>query len=170
MPLVSFEGITRTEARAVHMIYVEAKHHDEACVRPGCVSDHLHITPSALSQILKTVEDKGLVERVRAKSGAGDSRAVSLVLTPEGFALAREIDVRVMEQTRALVSYVGEENFRGAMRTAELVIEFYDKALAGEIDLPGLDEPVVAPQRPSASASAASSVHPSAQGGERPCA
>lgn len=145
MPLMTFEGVTRTEARAVHMIYSEGKYHNEGCVRPGCVAEHLHTTPSALSQVLKTLEDKGLVERVRAKGGTGDSRAVSLVLTPAGLILARDVDARFMDQTRALVAYVGEKNFRAAMHAAELVIEFYDKVLAGEIYIPGVDEPVVAP-------------------------
>ncbi|WP_172136774.1 MarR family winged helix-turn-helix transcriptional regulator [Adlercreutzia sp. ZJ473] len=132
MPIMSVDGVTPTEARAVRMVMAAKRRSSEKPVRPSCVAALLHVTPSAFSQVLKSLEGKGLVERER---GGDDFRAVDINLTPAGLRLAREVDAVATSQARALIDYVGEENFRALLRTMRLIVEFqaqlHDGAAAG---------------------------------------
>ncbi|WP_165056629.1 MULTISPECIES: MarR family winged helix-turn-helix transcriptional regulator [unclassified Adlercreutzia] len=121
MPVVSIDGLTPTEARAVHMVMMAKRRASEKPVRPGFVAALLHVTPSAFSQVLKSLEGKGLVERER---GGDDFRAVAINLTPAGLCLAREVDAVATSQAHALIEYVGEENFRALLRTMRLIVEY----------------------------------------------
>ena len=59
------EGVTPAEARAVHVVWLMSRQGEAA--RPGSVAAHMHTTPSALSQILKSLEEKGLLVRHRTR-------------------------------------------------------------------------------------------------------
>ena len=81
------EGVTPAEARAVHVVWLMSRQGEAA--RPGSVAAHMHTTPSALSQILKSLEEKGLLVRHRTRD---DFRAVALELTDAGSAVAQETE------------------------------------------------------------------------------
>ena len=75
-------GITRGEINALMMLSImEAR---GEVVRPGMLAACSHATPAlarALSQTLKSLEEKGLIVRRR---GEGDSRSVTISLTDAG--------------------------------------------------------------------------------------
>ena len=83
--------------------------------RPSVVAKRVGTTPSSLSQALKSLEEKGLLERRRL---AGDSRGVALALTEAGRGLARcglgGRDARL----RALFDHLGAEDVAEFMRVA----------------------------------------------------
>lgn len=54
-------------------------------LRASDIARELEITPGAVSHLLKNLQEKGLIERITAKS---DRRVVNVVLTKEGEALA----------------------------------------------------------------------------------
>ena len=81
------EGVTPAEARAVHVVWLMSRQGEAA--RPGSVAARMHTTPSALSQILKSLEEKGLLVRHRTRD---DFRAVALELTDAGSAVAQETE------------------------------------------------------------------------------
>lgn len=58
----------------------------ERTIQPRFLAERMHMTPSALSQTLKLLEEKGYVERHRVSD---DFRAVSLELTERGAEIAR---------------------------------------------------------------------------------
>lgn len=116
----SCEGLTANQARALHLIYMleESAGHD---ARPGLLAGHLAVSPSAFSQVIKALEERGLVTRGR---GEDDFRAVSLRLTPAGAALAGELDDAFTTRMRRLVDYVGPELFSQMMDGVAKVVEF----------------------------------------------
>ncbi len=115
------EGLTPNQARALHLLYVMESAADGAGARPGSLAHHLAVSPSAFSQVARVLEERGLVTRGR---GSGDFRVVSLRLTPEGVALARELDSAFTARMRELVDYVGPELFSQMMDGVAKVVEF----------------------------------------------
>lgn len=167
VPFGTFQGVTPTEARALLMIGVAVREQGQDTVRPGCVAAHMHVTPSALSQVLKALEGKGLVRRGR---GGDDFRAVALTLTPEGSRLAAQIEQRWTEQALALVSYVGADEFRAMIAAANRVADYFEKVKSGQIKSPlfsSFGEGAQASSR--ASSQASSQAEDSACGFKMPC-
>lgn len=136
VPFDAVEGLTPAEAKTLHMIFAAEQRGSDAGVRPGFVAGHLHVTPSALSQVLKTLEEKQLVERSRGCDD--DFRAVMLRLTPRGAALARDIDARWEEQARGMVDYVGLEELRQMMATTRRIAAYWQER-AGAHGVPADD-------------------------------
>ena len=114
------DGVTCSEGQALHAIMIMADNEGADAVRPRAVSEHMCITPSALSQVVKALEGKGLVERVR---NAQDSRSVILRLTEEGARRARVIDARWSEHMHELVERIGVDDFRHLIRTVNKILE-----------------------------------------------
>lgn len=119
------EGVTPAEARAVHVVWLMSRQGEAA--RPGSVAAHMHTTPSALSQILKSLEEKGLLVRHRTRD---DFRAVALELTDAGSAVAQETERLHVEHAKAVIAYVGEEDFVHLLRTVDRILEFHEQASA----------------------------------------
>ena len=77
------KGITPAEMYAI--MAVSRLEGEGRKVRPGDIAKCGQATPSAVSQTLKSLEEKGLITRQRDK---GDSRAVTVHLTKEGRAFS----------------------------------------------------------------------------------
>ncbi len=115
-------GVTPNEARTLLTIAKCAQMHESA--RPGQVAEFMHATPSALSQTLKVLEEKGLIERRRASA---DFRGITLELTEEGEAVAakaHEIRERHME---AALAYLGPEDAEHLVRILKKFIAYHDE-------------------------------------------
>lgn len=115
------EGLTPNQARALHLLYVMESTAGGEGARPGSLAHHLAVSPSALSQVAKVLEERGLVTRGR---GEGDFRAVSLRLTPAGAEVGRALDDAFIARMRRLVDYVGPELFAQMMDGVAKVVEF----------------------------------------------
>lgn len=169
--LGTFEGVTPAEARTLLMISMAWQAKGEETVRPGHIAGHMHVSPSAFSQLLKGLERKGLVTRGRE---AGDFRAVSLALTPEGRDIAAKIEDRWSHQALELVKYVGIDDLRTMVRTANKMADYFEKAQSGELEAPYLNSFVSKDGQQDASfdpcSCAASVAGSSDEGGDEPCA
>lgn len=115
------EGLTPNQARALHLLYVMESTAGGEGARPGSLAHHLAVSPSALSQVAKVLEERGLVTRGR---GEGDFRAVSMRLTPAGVEVGRALDDAFIARMRRLVDYVGPELFTQMMDGVAKVVEF----------------------------------------------
>lgn len=124
---ISPEGTTPAEARALHVVWIMEQRAEAA--RPGSVAAHMHTTPSALSQILKALEEKGLLVRHRSHD---DFRAVALELTDAGRAVAQETERLHVEHAKSVIAYVGEEDFAHLLRTIGKVLEFHEQRDAAD--------------------------------------
>lgn len=115
-------GVTAAEAHAIMGVCMMQRRGED--VRPGHLARCAHTTPSALSQTLKSLEDKGLIARRRAD---GDSRGVSVALTESGQRVADE--TRRLREARMdeVVAYVGEDDMREMLRIMRRAVEFSER-------------------------------------------
>ena len=112
-------GMTPVEARTVMKLgFMENKGEP---VRPGDMARVCHLSASAISQTLKSLEAKGLIVRGRA---GGDCRAVSIELTDAGRAMNEE--GRRMHDARLddLIAFLGEDDARELIRIMRRMFEF----------------------------------------------
>lgn len=113
------EGITSAE---MHTIMAVSRLEGEGrSVRSGDIAKCGHATPSAVSQILKSLEEKGLITRQRDK---GDSRAVTVHLTDDGRAFSargREVHEQMID---GVLTYLGPEDAEHFVRIVERLADF----------------------------------------------
>lgn len=81
----------------------EYAHHP---IKVSEISKYLHVTSPTVTQLLKGLEMRGLVER---KVDATDRRSVRITLTPKGEALTQKARGDVVASFAGLVEYLGEE-------------------------------------------------------------
>ncbi len=120
------DGITPSEARTLMVIDAFAAQGET--VRPGQVAERMRATPSSVSQTLKALEEKGLVERHRA---SGDSRAITLELTEQGrvaTVAAQAMRDRYMDEA---LSYLGQEDGEHLVRILKKIMAFHERAGRG---------------------------------------
>lgn len=90
-------------------------------VRSGDIAKCGQATPSAVSQTLKSLEEKGLITRQRDK---GDSRAVTVHLTENGRAFSargRELHEQMIDE---VLTYLGPEDAEHLVRIVERLVDF----------------------------------------------
>lgn len=95
-------------------------------VRKGSVSlsdlsEKTMLAPSALSQMLRSLERRGFVER---EPSPQDRRAVVVRLTPDGKMLARTIHRKMYDRIDKLVAYIGVDTARELRKQIDKVIEY----------------------------------------------
>ncbi|MDO5334907.1 MAG: MarR family winged helix-turn-helix transcriptional regulator [Coriobacteriia bacterium] len=115
------EGVTPVEMRALVVILFSRRDEDE--VRPSLVAHRLGTTKSALSQILRSLEEKGFIERRRSEK---DSRAVVLELTSKGESSLMKLRESCDSEMMALVSHIGLDDLRHLKLTVDKIVEFYE--------------------------------------------
>lgn len=118
------EGVTPVEMRVLVVVLFSTEREEE--VRPSLLSSSLGTTKSALSQVLRSLEEKGLISRRRSER---DSRAVTVELTERGRATLEEIRDECDREMTELVDYIGLDDLRYLKRTVDRITDFYrDKA------------------------------------------
>lgn len=113
------KGITPAEMYA--MMAVSRLEGEGRKVRSGDIAKCGQATPSAVSQTLKSLEEKGLITRQRDK---GDSRAVTVHLTEDGRAFSargRELHEQMIDE---VLTYLGPEDAEHLVRIVERLIDF----------------------------------------------
>lgn len=112
-------GVTPAEGQA--MIAIARLEQQGASVRSGEVAKCSHSTPSAMSQVLKSLEEKGFITRQRS---AGDCRGVTVHLTERGWKL--ETRHRRMHDRRLdeALAYLGQDDAREFVRIVKRLSEF----------------------------------------------
>ena len=113
------EGITPAEMYAI--MAVSRLEGEGRKVRSGDIAKCGQATPSAVSQTLKSLEEKGLITRQRDK---GDSRAVTVHLTEDGRAFSargRELHEQMIDK---VLTYLGPEDAEHLVRIVERLVDF----------------------------------------------
>ena len=113
------EGVTPAEMYAI--MAVSRLEGEGRKVRSGDIAKCGQATPSAVSQTLKSLEDKGLITRQRDK---GDSRAVTVHLTEDGRAFSargRELHEQMIDE---VLTYLGPEDAEHLVRIVERLADF----------------------------------------------
>lgn len=113
------KGITSAEMYAI--MAVSRLEGEGRKVRSGDIAKCGQATPSAVSQTLKSLEEKGLITRQRDK---GDSRAVTVHLTEDGRAFSargRELHEQMIDE---VLTYLGPEDAEHFVRIVERLADF----------------------------------------------
>ncbi|MEG0375523.1 MAG: transcriptional regulator, partial [Raoultibacter sp.] len=96
----------------------------EDTIQPRILSERMQMTPSALSQTLKLLEEKGYVVRNRVSE---DYRAVSLELTEQGTAVAKEAYRLREKHLNELIEYVGADEIDHLLVTLNRIVDFHEQ-------------------------------------------
>ena len=127
---MQLEDVTPAEMNVIISILFMKQQSDDP-VQPRMIASLLHQSPSALSQILKAIEEKGYVERHRSH---GDSRTVSLKLTKSGHDLAIQFSQTQDAFLDELIEYLGENDVAALIRILSKAFDFMsEKADAGDL-------------------------------------
>jgi DNA-binding MarR family transcriptional regulator len=121
VPKDAIKGLTPTEGTVLMQIARFSAHAGRA-PRVGDVVRSTHVSPSALSQQLRSLEDKGLISRERDED---DSRKVSLHLTETGSEAAQEGMCFFRTIIDALEEHLGEDDLRELVRILKRIDEFF---------------------------------------------
>lgn len=113
------DGITHAEVRAMMAIADVTRVHSQT--RPSRVAEQAHTTPSALSQTLRVLEKKGLIERCRTGE---DFRGVQVSLTEKGRRLAKEGARMRDEHFDSVMAYVGQEDMNHLARILRKILAY----------------------------------------------
>lgn len=118
-PAWSPGNLSKPEMHTLMCVWIAYQHNKEA--RPSSLAKYSHVSPSAVSQTLKTLERKGLVARVRS---ANDSRSVVIELTEEGRALIEEIQSIRSSYFDEMFEAIGVDDMQTLMRIMRRVLDF----------------------------------------------
>ncbi|MBM6775634.1 MarR family winged helix-turn-helix transcriptional regulator, partial [Olsenella profusa] len=118
----------------------------DGSLTPGQLGAHAHVSSARVANILRSLEEKGLVTRAHA---AGDRRQVQVTLTEAGRSAAQS---KRAERTRAVAGYLAElgekdaaELVRIVRRSADVMHDRVARAAAAREVAPG-DAPATAPR------------------------
>lgn len=120
------DGITPNEARTLMLIGMYAANGES--VRPGQIAERMRTTPSAISQTLKALEEKDLIERHRA---SGDFRTITLELTERGHAVTESARALRDQHMDDVLAYLGPEDAEHLVRILKKIIAFHEQSGCG---------------------------------------
>ena len=104
---------------------------------------HLRVSPSAVSQFLRSLERKGFIVRTRAE---GDSRSVCIGLTEKGQSLSSQLRRERSKQFMDMVESVGIDNMNQLVVILEKICDYAEGSdsfvpVSRECDIPGRGVP-----------------------------
>ena len=108
----SMDGLTPMEAHALVLLFCADE--KQCSVKPSDIARHLRVSPSAVSQFLRSLERKGFIVRTRAE---GDSRSVCIGLSSQ---LRRERSKQFMD----MVESVGIDNMNQLVVILEKICDY----------------------------------------------
>lgn len=114
----------RTEMSHRDIMFLNvAMHMDKGreLVKMSEISEFFHITPAAVSQMVREYEQKGWVERVVLES---DRRSVYVKVTEEAITLIHTCEQKANERIVEFISFLGEEDSDALLRIMEKVVNF----------------------------------------------
>lgn len=113
------DGITPSEMGALIMIgHAQLTGQD---IRPSFIAAHTHTSKGAVSQNLKSLEEKGLIVRVRSSE---DARAVRILLTDSGHDTCMRAHEMRNLQMQALMDYLGSEDIEHLTRIVRRIVAY----------------------------------------------
>lgn len=122
LKFVEMDAATPTEVDAILHIGLMASL--KGFATPGAVADRMQISPSQLSQLLRSLDEHGFVARKRSTD---DSRKVVLRLTDEGQKVFDQVEKAFSVQTDEIVEFLGKEESARFASTLRRLVEYMDE-------------------------------------------
>lgn len=97
---------------------------EKGCVTAGELMKHAHVGTGRISNILKTLEAKGLILRIKRKE---DRRITDVILTDRGRENIVEQQRKMRERLRLMLDYLGEDDTNHLMRILYKLSEFKEE-------------------------------------------
>lgn len=97
-------------------------HPDGSPVKMSDISDYFQVTPAAVSQVVRSFEEKGWIERV---TPADDRRRAYVQVTAAARQHMKECMTHMQENLQSFILLLGEEDARALVRILEKAIAFY---------------------------------------------
>lgn len=98
----------------------ESEKSETGMIKMSDVSHIFHITPAAVSQMVREYERKGWLERVVLEN---DRRSVYLRFTPQALALLKQNEAKLLAEIVKFIHYLGDED-------SDALLRILDKAKA----------------------------------------
>lgn len=112
---------TGMDHRDLMMLHGIVKMNKGQPVKMSQISEYFHVTPAAVSQGIRSFENKGWVERVVLES---DRRSVYIKVTPEAKKMITTKESRESRYLIRFLQYLGEEDCEALVRIMEKTVEF----------------------------------------------
>ena len=107
--------------RDLLILFEISKMSREGLIKMNQIRDHFNVTPAAVSQGIRSFEDKGWVERVTLP---GDRRSVYIKLTDKGHELMKEKEEEFIERMMKYFTFLGEEDTADLVRILERTVQY----------------------------------------------
>lgn len=96
------------------------KEEKQSTIRTTDVSKILGLSPSTITPIINSLEEKGYIERIFDKT---DRRVVFLQITKEGLKLEKELNQKMMQKSEYIVNYLGEKDTKEFIRILQKILD-----------------------------------------------
>lgn len=90
-------------------------------VTAGTLTQQLHVVPGRMTDILSSLEHKGLIERRRCEK---DRRKVLVYITARGRRVARQKREAIAEEYSGLLQQLGREDTEDLIRLLKIVLAY----------------------------------------------
>ena len=90
-------------------------------VSAGVLTEQLHVVPGRMTDILKSLESKGLIKRCRSQE---DKRKVKVCITDEGREEAKKKRQYISEEYQGLFGILGKEDTEELIRLLKIVLSY----------------------------------------------
>lgn len=117
------EGLAPIELHALMMLAHGNEH--QISVKPSDLAHRFRVSPSAVSQFLKNLEQKGFIVRTRAK---GDSRSVVIELTEKGMGLSAQLREERSRAFADMIDAVGMQEVQQFVATLRKICDYMDSS------------------------------------------
>ena len=97
--------------------------HSSGSLLPGELAARLDLTSGRIANILRSLENKGLIQR---ESVDQDGRKMRVFLSENGKVYAAQLEESTIAQQRALMKHLGEEDAGELLRLLEKCLRFYE--------------------------------------------
>ena len=116
-----FPEISKGEFWTLKIIQKANLQNESGCgVYVSTIAEHLKVTPSAISRMLKGLEEKGLIER---KVNKNDRRNTYVTLTEKGKKVTKKVELEMNEFTKNVISSMGEEDSKTLIRLFNKLVD-----------------------------------------------
>ncbi len=107
------------------------KEHHVEMMKMSEISTYFHITPAAVSQMIKEYERKGWVERIILDQ---DRRSVYLKVTDSGEKMLKQNEEAAMKDLIDFLEFIGDEDSDALIRILEKAASFHWKKQERSLD------------------------------------
>lgn len=122
-----FLEVSRSEFWALKMIQKGMLKSENQCgVYVSTIAEHLKVTPSAISRMLKGLEEKKFIER---KVDKKDRRNTYVTLTKEGEKITQQAETEMNTFTKNVIEAMGEEDSRTLIKLFNQLVDVMETEL-----------------------------------------